>query len=73
MQRLPEVQQLVRSLAVENESLREVINRSLLSTLRVFFFMAFLLTAVCSCLAMCAGDAGFAESLQGVVKRKWEA
>jgi len=32
-----------------------------------------LLTAVCSCLAMCAGDAGFAERLQGDVKRKWQA
>jgi len=28
------------------------------------------LTAVCSCLAMGAGDAGFAERLQGDVKRK---
>jgi len=36
MQRLPEIQQLVRSLAVENENLREVIHRSSPSTLRVF-------------------------------------
>ena len=32
-----------------------------------------LLTAVCSCLAMGAGDVGFVERLQGDVKRKWQA
>ncbi|XP_062223884.1 uncharacterized protein LOC133922531 isoform X1 [Phragmites australis] len=35
--RLPEVQQLVRSLAVENESLREVINHSLLNSFREYY------------------------------------
>jgi len=35
--------------------------------------MAVLLTGFCSCLAMCAGDAGFTESLQGTVKRKQQA
>jgi hypothetical protein len=33
-------------------------------------YLLYLLTAVCSCLPMCAGDAGFAESLRGNVKRK---
>ena len=53
LQRLPEIQQLVRSLAVENESLREVIHCSSPSK---SISMAVLLTGFCSCLAMCVQE-----------------